>query len=259
MLGVYDREAVYVKSRCFDPFPFPDATPEHQAMIGAIAEELDATRKTALAENPDLTLTGLYNLLEKVQALSSPVSRGRGTAPSAVEGAQPFVFTPEEEDQARRGRVYILQHLHQRLDAAVAEAYGWPADLSEQEILGRLVALNQERRAEEAKGQVRWLRPAFQILRFGRPGDSRTTGELDLGLPNVPLPNGLPTWPKDRDSQPFEVESAVRDLGEDVTAAQLARVFRGGGKRIEPRVSQILLTLATYGRIQRAGEGKYRA
>src|SRR5690606_14889551 len=24
MLGVYDREAVYVKSRCFDPFPFPE-------------------------------------------------------------------------------------------------------------------------------------------------------------------------------------------------------------------------------------------
>jgi hypothetical protein len=236
MLGVYDREAVYVKSRCFDPFPFPDTTPEQQAMIGAIAEELDATRKTALAENPDLTLTGLYNLLEKIH-----------------------VLTPKEEDQARRGRVYILQHLHQRLDAAVAEAYGWPADASEQEILGRLVALNQERRAEEAKGQVRWLRPAFQISRFGRPGDSRTTGELDLGLPTAPLPNGLPTWPKDRDSQPFEVESAVRDLGEDVTAAQLARVFRGGGKRIEPRVSQILLTLATYGRIQRAGDGRYRA
>ncbi|MCE2891931.1 MAG: class I SAM-dependent DNA methyltransferase [Hyphomonadaceae bacterium] len=226
----------YSKSRCFDPFPFPDATDAQKAMIGAIAEELDATRKLVLAENPDLTLTGLYNLLEKIHALA-----------------------PEEEDQARRARVYILQHLHQRLDAAVAEAYGWPADLGEQEILGRLVALNQARRAEEAKGKVRWLRPDFQISRFGRPGDHRTTGELDLGLPSLPAGTSLPIWPKDRDSQPFEVESAVRDLGEDVTAAQLARVFKGGGKRLEPRVNQILLTLATYGRIRRTGDGRYRA
>ncbi|MFN9149533.1 MAG: type IIL restriction-modification enzyme MmeI, partial [Hyphomonadaceae bacterium] len=226
----------YSKSRCFDPFPFPDATDAQKAMIGAIAEELDATRKLVLAENPDLTLTGLYNLLEKIHALA-----------------------PEEEDQARRARVYILQHLHQRLDAAVAEAYGWPADLGEQEILGRLVALNQARRAEEAKGKVRWLRPDFQISRFGRPGDHRPTGELDLGLPSLPAGTSLPIWPKDRDSQPFEVESAVRDLGEDVTAAQLARVFKGGGKRLEPRVNQILLTLATYGRIRRTGDGRYRA
>lgn len=34
---------------------------------------------------------------------------------------------------------------HEKLDAAVAEAYGWPADLSEEEILARLLALNLER------------------------------------------------------------------------------------------------------------------
>ena len=40
-----------------------------------------------------------------------------------------------------------LDHLHKRLDAAVAAAYGWPADLSDEEILERLFALNQERAA----------------------------------------------------------------------------------------------------------------
>jgi hypothetical protein len=30
-------------------------------------------------------------------------------------------------------------------DAAVAEAYGWPVNLSEEEILARLLALNLER------------------------------------------------------------------------------------------------------------------
>ncbi len=36
---------------------------------------------------------------------------------------------------------------HRRLDEAVAAAYGWPANLSDDEILARLFALNQERTA----------------------------------------------------------------------------------------------------------------
>jgi type II restriction/modification system DNA methylase subunit YeeA len=40
-----------------------------------------------------------------------------------------------------------LAMAHQRLDAAVAAAYGWPADLSDEAVLERLFALNQERAA----------------------------------------------------------------------------------------------------------------
>ena len=35
----------------------------------------------------------------------------------------------------------------------MAAAYGWPADLSDDQILERLLALNLERAAEEAKAQ----------------------------------------------------------------------------------------------------------
>ena len=52
--------------------------------------------------------------------------------------------------------------MHDELDAAVAAAYGWPVDLSDAELLTRLVALNAKRAAEEKAGTVRWLRPAFQ-------------------------------------------------------------------------------------------------
>ena len=38
-----------------------------------------------------------------------------------------------------------LANAHRRLDAAVAAAYGWPADLSDDELLARLLALNLER------------------------------------------------------------------------------------------------------------------
>ena len=37
-----------------------------------------------------------------------------------------------------------LDMAHRRLDAAVAAAYGWPADLDDETILARLFALNQE-------------------------------------------------------------------------------------------------------------------
>jgi glycogen operon protein len=40
-----------------------------------------------------------------------------------------------------------LDGLHQRLDEAVAAAYGWPADISEEDALGALLALNQARPA----------------------------------------------------------------------------------------------------------------
>lgn len=38
-----------------------------------------------------------------------------------------------------------LDLAHRRLDAAVAAAYGWPADLDDDDILARLLALNLER------------------------------------------------------------------------------------------------------------------
>src|SRR5208283_1471596 len=46
-----------------------------------------------------------------------------------------------------------LDLAHKKLDAAVAAAYGWPADLSDDLILERLLALNLERAAEEDKAQ----------------------------------------------------------------------------------------------------------
>ena len=44
-----------------------------------------------------------------------------------------------------------LDFAHKKLDAAVAAAYGWPADLTDEQILEKLLALNLERAAEEAK------------------------------------------------------------------------------------------------------------
>jgi hypothetical protein len=44
-----------------------------------------------------------------------------------------------------------LDLAHKKLDAAVAAAYGFPADLTDEQILEKLLSLNLERAAEEAK------------------------------------------------------------------------------------------------------------
>jgi hypothetical protein len=38
-----------------------------------------------------------------------------------------------------------LDLAHRKLDAAVCDAYGWPHDLADEEVLERLLALNLER------------------------------------------------------------------------------------------------------------------
>jgi hypothetical protein len=38
-----------------------------------------------------------------------------------------------------------LDNAHRKLDAAVFDAYGWPSDLSDEDILSKLLALNLER------------------------------------------------------------------------------------------------------------------
>ena len=42
-----------------------------------------------------------------------------------------------------------LDNAHRDLDSAVAAAYGWPADLAEEDALARLLALNRERAARQ--------------------------------------------------------------------------------------------------------------
>ena len=138
----FGNDPVYVKGKIFDPFPFPDRSDA----VATIAERLDRARRTALAENPALTMTGLYNLVEEVRS------------------NQPL--TPAREGAVVKARARIVAKLHDDLDAAVAAAYGWEWPLSPAEIVARLVRLNAERAAEEAAGHVRWLRPDYQRPRF---------------------------------------------------------------------------------------------
>jgi hypothetical protein len=123
----------YNKTRCFDPFSFPDCTEREQTTIAAIAEELNALRKERLKFHPDLTLIALYNALVKPHnALVKPRS------------GKPL--TAAERGVHDRRLVGVLQRLHDDLDRAVCAAYGWPTDLGDDDLLARLVALNRAHR-----------------------------------------------------------------------------------------------------------------
>ena len=55
----------------------------------------------------------------------------------------------------------VIEQIHEDLHRKVFAAYGWPADLSHEKILERMVALNHERAEEERRSVIRWFRPKF--------------------------------------------------------------------------------------------------
>lgn len=222
-LGV-GNDPVYIKTACFDPFPFPQANARQQATIGAIADELDAHRKAALARHPQLTLTILYNALEAVRA-------GRA-------------LTDAERDVHDAGGISILQLLHNRLDAAVADAYCWPVDLAPAEIVSRVVALNAERIAEEANGVVHWLRPEFQDAEGTRQRAAQSTLDVE-----AIVAEGAPPWPKDQAAQYVTLRAAL--AGGAASPADLARRFQGAPR--SPRLRVMLRTLAALGQVREMG------
>ena len=201
------------------------------------------------AQHPGLTLTGMYNVLEKLrhgEALSrtfqTPVAadgsrrhlRGGENAPTAVGGYdllanpaknEPSGLTEKEKQIHDAGLVSVLRQLHDDLDAAVFAAYGWPATLTDAEILERVVALNAERAKEEASGLVRWLRPEYQNPK------GTEAHQAALAIPTLnPQPSALNPrrklpWPKTMAERVKAVNAALAAVKQPVTAADVAKGF----------------------------------
>ncbi|MBP7619686.1 MAG: hypothetical protein KA745_01850 [Gemmatimonadales bacterium] len=191
--GTLEDRPRYNRTLCFDPFPFPDATEAQRDRIRSLGETLDAHRRKVLGDRPDASLTGLYNSLERVR--------------EAEAGGPPL--TDKERAFHDAALVGVLRSIHQSLDEAVADAYGWPADLPEADLLDRLVELNASRRREETEGTIRWLRPDLQKARAGLPVQPELDGFSGKDATAVPRPEPqAAAWPKDR----YEQIKAIRDL-----------------------------------------------
>ncbi|MBJ3776386.1 hypothetical protein [Acuticoccus mangrovi] len=261
----------------FDPFPFPglltDADPEPHTRalkerLGDLGERLNAFRKERLATHDDLTMTGLYNRLERRR--------------EALAGGKPLTEA-EREDHAR-AQIALLAELHDDIDRATLAAYGWEdladalvgkpggttpsthkdeaQEAAEEEMLSRLVALNAERAKEEARGFVRWLRPDYQIPKLGHKVKKPQGEQIEVEMA-LATASEARHWPDDARDQ----FAAVRDL---LTAAPdampheaIARAFKGRlTEKRRNRVSEVLDILSDLGlvrAVQREGETLYFA
>ncbi len=115
-LGV-GNDPRYTPTTCFETFPFPEPgeAGEQRVEISAAAKRLDELRRNWL--NPENA-----NAAELKKRTLTNLYNARPT---------------------------WLANAHARLDAAVYAAYGWPADLADEEVLKNLLALNLERAASE--------------------------------------------------------------------------------------------------------------
>jgi len=191
-------------------------------------------------------------------------------------------LTAKERVIHEQGLVSILRQLHDELDAAVLDAYEWsdllpllrvahgnetPTEGQSREeakrafdeaVLERLVALNAERAAEEARGLVRWLRPEFQNpnAHIAPEQSEIDTGSEDADLANVPLASAKPMpWPKDAVDQVRAVAELLASSPVALTLDEVAARFtaRGPWKK---RLPQLLGMLVAIGRAHEQ-DGRY--
>jgi hypothetical protein len=151
----------YTPTSCFETFPFPRPTPAQETAIAAAAKELDELRERWL-NPPEWTVE---RILEFPGSADGPWSRYLVNPGKNGIGTVRYPrLEPRDADCAAKLKKRTLTNLynerpawldlaHRALDAAVAAAYGWPVELPDEQVLERLLVLNLERAAEEAKAQ----------------------------------------------------------------------------------------------------------
>lgn len=236
-LGV-GNDSTYNHSACFNAFPFPVLDTDKAKHLRALGEELVSHRKARQAEHPRLTLTQMYNVLERFRVLEAARSG------EVLEGPEKRIWND--------GQIGRLKEIHEQIDAAVSDAYGWPADLSDEEILSRLVQLNRERALEEAAGRVRWLRPDYQNPTGA--GAAATTMDADLSG-QAQGDASLPKWPKTLPERIAAVREALEVMGE-ASPKQIGAMYHGAG---EAKVRPLLESLAALGQAEALEDGRFAA
>jgi hypothetical protein len=151
----------YTPTTCFETFPFPVATEEQKIVIGVVAKELNALRENWL-NPPEWTRIETLEFIGTVGGPWNPY-----IDPTTIEDRGTFKvgtvryprLVPRDEACAKRlkdrtltklynARPQWLADCHARLDAAVASAYGFPPDLTDDQILASLLKLNHDRVAK---------------------------------------------------------------------------------------------------------------
>lgn len=252
----------YNHSDCFVKFPMPASDAQETSSIRGKAEALESHRRNRQAKHPSLTLTGMYTVLDGLRA-----------------GKE---LSPKERQIHEDGLVSVLRKHHDELDEAVLAAYGWGDLLPllraahgdemhtdglsqeaakrsfEEAVLSRLVDLNAERAAEEAKGHVRWIRPDFQSVGNTAPLQGAFEPEDSDEMASAPdAPTGKPApWPKTAVEQVRAVSELLGKSPIPLSVEEIGSRFtaRGPWKK---RLPQLLDMLVAVGRAEMTPSGAF--
>jgi hypothetical protein len=232
-LGV-GNDPTYNHTDCFNKFPFPASNEGTKQRIGDLAEQLDAHRKRQQEQHPKLTMTGMYNVLEKLRSGES--------------------LTAKEQTIHEQGLVSVLKQIHDDLDAAVFDAYGWPHDLEDEEILQRLVDLNHERAEEESRGLIRWLRPEFQNpdgeTQTAFAGDKKARPTKKAAKAKIKKQ----PWPKTLPDRMVAIQSALQRHAAPADGKEVAAYYTRANKS---QIKELLETLVAVGNVRQLDDGRY--
>jgi type II restriction/modification system DNA methylase subunit YeeA len=152
----------YNNQTCFETFPFPfELTPDqppsrslrnsHAQAIGKAARELVAARDRWLYPD-DLVMW-------KPQLASGLPRKAMPRSEEAAASLKRRTLTALYNSRGTPEGTW-LDRLHQRLDDAVAAAYGWPSDISDEDALANLLKLNLSRAAASASQKSQTMTPA---------------------------------------------------------------------------------------------------
>jgi type II restriction/modification system DNA methylase subunit YeeA len=150
-LGV-GNDPRYTPSSTFETFPFPDRltldiAPSQTAADPRASAIADAAR--AIAEARDRWLNPPELVHSAAEVAPGHPDRLRPVSAAAAEKLRKLTLT-----NLYNARPEWLVNLHRRLDAAVAGAYGWPADISDDDALTRLLELNRMRASTADRDQA---------------------------------------------------------------------------------------------------------
>ena len=138
--------------------------------------------------------------------------------------------------------------------------------LTDEEILIRLVELNGSRALEEKSGIVKWLRPDYQIPRFGTDSErarldaAKVKARQDqLAILEEEDNVEAPTKPKFRTgnelAETADVMRVLATVSQPLSVSQIARTF-AQGKAVEKRVALTIQALARLGHLSSSDRGE---
>ena len=219
--GARGATPVYNKSNSFDKFPFPELNSSILSELRELGEQLHLQRTTQFAQFPKLTMSAMYTVLDKFR--------------SKVQ------LTDAEQKIYDWGLIPKLDKIHNKIDIAVAKAFGWTNSLSDDEITTNLIELNKNRVNHENNGNVVWFRPDFQD-----PGGLRKADAISNSRPLKTVQEGgtKREWPKSINYRLIALMDVLFEL-QEATPKQLANQFINCRvKTVENLLSMLEITSA---------------